>query len=278
MPLPVVIVLDVDGTIIGDITPQIMVYDIQNEVKTAGGSLSYKSKDLPLKLKSGIIRPYFSKCVQKLKEKIPQIEFFIYTASEKQWAHNIIKQIETAAGFKFNKPYFTRNNCITTDNDITKALKNIKPCIYKTLKKRYGLKSITDLNDRIIVVDNRNDVYANTYDAQYHIKCSTYDFKYPENIPALVTTEEYKRYWNTIGNVVEKYYGIRPTPDYLLFQEQFYNIHTKVLASSRKTNNEFLKDVFYNKLYKLIMHVLETKQYDKFNPAIVRFINKQLTI
>lgn len=95
--IPLVVVLDLDGTIIGDITPQIVSWEICNDIKSSGGGNFYKPKDLYAKLQGGIIRPYFAEFIKSLKKNIPNIEFFIFTASEKKWAMNIIGYIEKHA-------------------------------------------------------------------------------------------------------------------------------------------------------------------------------------
>lgn len=277
MVSPLVVVLDVDGTIIGDITPQIVLYEISNAIKASGGQMSYKFKDLPSKLNNGIIRPYFAKFIKKTKETIPNIEFFIYTASEKQWATFIVKQIESAIGTKFNKPLFTRLNCIQSNNDIKKAIKNIKPAIFKALKKKYGLQNINELNNRILVVDNRSDVYGNSYDSQYHVICPTYDYVYPENIPAFFTADEFKKHGSVVGGILERTYGMKPVTNYLLFQEQFYFQYAKMLAKIREQNRNYINDTFYSRLYKVFLHVFITKGYEKFNINMVKFFNKQLS-
>lgn len=273
---PLVIVLDLDGTIIGDITPQIASYDISNHIKVNGGSLNYKFKDLAGKLLGGIIRPYFGEFIRKLILNVPNIEFFIYTASEKKWALTIIKQIENACKIKFNRPIFTRNNCVQIDKEYRKSLKLIKPMIFRALKKKHHLQSIADLNDKIMVIDNM-DVY-NSSETKYHIHCKTYDYKYPENIPAMFDNQEYKKYWKVASSLFDKYYNIKPTHDYLDFQYQFYAKYTSLIAALKASNNEFLKDAFYKNLYKILIYVFREKGHDSFDAAVVRYVNKQLTI
>lgn len=273
---PLVVVLDLDGTIIGDITPQIASYDICNQIKLNGGTLNYKFKDLSGKLLGGIIRPYFGEFIKKLQLNIPHVEFFIYTASEKKWALYIIKAIENACKIKFNRPIFTRSNCVQIDKEYRKSLKLVKPMIFRALKKKHHLQSVADLNDRIMVVDNM-DVY-NSSETKYHIHCKTYDYKYPENIPAMFDHQEYKKYWKVTASLFDRYYNIKPTPDFLDFQQQFYEKYTALLVSLKISNGDFLKDAFYKNLYKIMIYMFRDKGYTLLDAPAVRFINKQLVI
>ena len=272
---PLVVVLDLDGTIIGDIKPQIVSYEISSDIKAAGGTLTYKFKDLPVKLNAGIIRPFFADFIKKLKARVPNIEFFIYTASEKQWAQYIIKQVETACKIKFNRPLFTRENCVIVNNECRKSIKTIRPAIFKALKKKYGLKSAADLNDRIMVVDNM-DVF-NGSDIKYHIHCKTYDYKYPENIPFMFTPAEYAKFWQIIGNVVEKYYPtVKPTADFLQFQQHFYAQYSSFISKTFSANAHYLQDTFYKNLYKVMLYVIVDKNHRTFDASAIKYISKQL--
>lgn len=273
--LPLAIVLDLDGTIIGDITPQIVSYDILREVKALKGQLNYKAKDLDSKLKTGIVRPYFVEFIKRIKSKIPHAEVFVYTASEKTWAFHIIKQIEKSCGVKINRPIFTRNHCTQlSDGSLQKCIKTIRPAIFRALKNKYGLERETVLMNRVLLVDNR-PVYGSP-DSQFLIQCPTYDFKVPENIPAMVDSVEYAKYFKVFNGIFRKYYNVDIPTDYYEFQEQFYTKYARELARLRDDNRRFLQDTFYKSLYKLIIHIVNNKGHNRFDQSAVKFINKQL--
>ena len=273
--LPLIIVIDIDGTMIGDISPQISSYDIFNAIKSKGGHLSQKANDVSNKLKCGILRPYFAEFVQRVSVSIPRVEFFVYTASEHKWALNIVKHIEKACHVKFNKPIFTRKECVLQRGEYMKAVKFINKSIFRTLKKKFNLSNITDINDSILIIDNRSDIYSDN-DLKHHVQCSTYNYKYPENIPALFDATEYVKHYDVVAPIISRFYDFQPPQDFMAFQERFYSLYTKLILSARQGNAQYVKDVFFKRLYKLIIHLFVTKKYAKFDPAVVRFINRHL--
>lgn len=269
-----IIVLDMDGTIIGDISPQIVSYDIHNLLKKNGATLSYRNKDLASKLLGGIIRPFFPEFIHQLQSTFKHIEFFVYTASERKWAMYVIKHIEKACNIKFARPIFTRANCIQIDKEYRKSLKSITPAMYKSLKKKYQLQKVDDIEDCILAIDNM-DVY-NSSESKSLIHCKTYDYQYPENIPAIFDHDSYSRAWKSISGVITRYYGISVSQDFIDFQLQFYPIYVKTAEAMRNHNQKYINDALYNNLYKILVHVFGVKKYNKFTPSVVRYINKKL--
>ena len=170
---PVIIVLDIDGTLIGDITPQITLYDLYTTLRTK--ELKMNMKDFMYKLKAGVIRPYLGKFMKKLHFSYTgNIEYFIYTSAEKKWVHFLIPQIEKVIGIKFNKPLFTRDNCTLRNGEYKKNLDSVLPKIVKTLTKKYGKMNTESVRDRIMVIDNNGSVYDDK-DKPYVLVCPTYD-------------------------------------------------------------------------------------------------------
>jgi hypothetical protein len=274
--IPLVVVLDLDGTIIGDITPQIVSWEICNDIKSSGGGNFYKPKDLYAKLQGGIIRPYFAEFIKSLKKNIPNIEFFIFTASEKKWAMNIIGYIEKACNIKFNRPLFTRQHCLLVDSEYKKCIKKISPTIMRSLKKKYNLNDVSQLNDQILIVEN-NDVYQ-ANQRKYNVFCKTYDFKYPENIGAMFDQNEYKKHWQIINKYTSKYCGFASTSDFFKFQKNFYSYYILTVNQVESRNKIFNNDTFYKFLYKAIIYVVNTKRYNKFDERVIKYINNQLNI
>ena len=154
---PMVLLIDLDNTIIGNITPQINEYylikDINKKLKKINkNQIRYNTKLLHEELEKYIIRPKFSKFVRNIN-KYDNIELFIYTASENSWANYIIKQIEKVINYKFNRPIFTRNNLVINEKGkYRKSINVVKPLIIKCLKKKkkYNLENIK----YIALIDN----------------------------------------------------------------------------------------------------------------------------
>jgi len=76
---------------------------------------------------------------------------FVYTASEKTWANKEIAIIEKQNNIKFNRPIFTRDNCIIDKNGmIKKSVNKIIPHLLKTMK----VKKDYDISKKLLIIDN----------------------------------------------------------------------------------------------------------------------------
>jgi hypothetical protein len=267
--VPLVILLDIDGTLIGDITSQITHYEIVQSIKKAKGRVPYNIKSLQAKLKDGIVRPYFKSFFEDLRSY--GVEIFIYTASQKQWAEFIIKQIEYAYNIKFNRPIFTRNNCKYINNDHIKSVKFVQPSVFKTLKRKYPAITVDDIKNNIIAIDNRK-VYDN--DAKL-VLCPTYNHLVPENIPAFITPQLFITYSKDIYDIMGKYYSSRqfiPTSNYMKFERQFYQIYLDQLSNCSKSRPL----VKYDLLFKLIRDIIITKKMSSFSQKNIAYINAKV--
>ena len=183
---PIVLLIDLDNTIIGNITPQINEYylikDINNKLKKINKNvIKYNTKLLHEDLEKYIIRPNFSKFLRNIN-KYDNIELFIYTASENSWANYIIKQIEKVVNYKFNRPIFTRNNLVINEKGkYKKSINFIKPFIIKSLKKKkkYNLYNIK----YIALIDNLRNVLV---EKDKLIKCPEFNYRHQINYLRIV--------------------------------------------------------------------------------------------
>ena len=167
--LPYVFILDWDGTIAGKVDFQSARYSM---IKTMG-RYGYKviQKNIPDAFLpgQGLIRPGFSAFIKAMKEMYPHCAFFIYTASERQWAMQEIPWVEKSHGLQFQRPIFTREDCtVDSTGNYRKKLQNIWPRIVRTLNTRHGSNySKSDkekiLKERTIIIDN-NAVYTDRQD------------------------------------------------------------------------------------------------------------------
>lgn len=269
---PMIFVIDLDGTIIGDITPQIMLYDIAKALKTAHVKYSFDTNTFKQKLKNGIIRPHFESFVKTLINNVPNVEFFIYTASEKTWAEFVIKNIEQCIGIKFNRPIFSRSSCLNENRQYKKSLHFICPSLIKTLKKKYGiLYSKRDLLNNTLIIDN-NNVYQQDNKV---IVCPTYNYRVPENIPCNINNNVYNLHHQLISSVLRKYINMNASNDYLMFEKEFYMYYVAFLGMIMKHNTKYVNDRFWMHLkdiiitqkiedfternYKMIYHLLKQR-------------------
>lgn len=260
---PLIFVIDIDGCLIGNITPQIMLYELITELKANNVKINMNMSHFNTKLKSCIIRPYFATFINNIKQHHPTAEFFIYTASQNKWANFLIKQVEKVLNIKFNRPLFTRNECVIIDNECKKDLNIIKPTIYKALKKKYG--NIT-IQNRILMIDNTN--VFNKLDQQSLLLCPTYSNYTVENIPIVINEELYNKNLSIINSVIHRYINMTYLPkNYLEFQELFYRYYVDQINSCKNTTDRF----WYN-LTKLIIK----KNIRYFGPKTVSYIQKKM--
>lgn len=271
---PLVFIIDIDGTMIGDIRPQITLYELNLAIKKHDKHVNVMNfKDFQYKLKhGGIVRPYFAKFVKKIKETIPTAEFFLYTASECKWARFLVPHIEKAIGIKFNRPIFTRANCIIDNkSDIKKALCNITPSVLRALKKKYGELKKHDLMNRMLAIDNTYDVFDET-DQKYVIHCPSYDYKYPENIPMYVTQSVFDKYLTVITDSMERLINMKPVKNYMEFLHLFYSYYVNMLSRLYHHNQNQLKDKYFLYLLNIIIY----KRITSFPPATVAYLERKL--
>ena len=89
----IALVIDIDGTMIGNVATQRMLFAMAKDKFNVG--------KIPM-------RPHFIKFVKTH----PDAELFIYTASVSDWAEFLISHIESKYDIKFNRPLFSRESSI----------------------------------------------------------------------------------------------------------------------------------------------------------------------
>jgi hypothetical protein len=231
-----IFILDIDETIIGDIKFQLNEYNIINNFLNIRSKIIIKyKKNLIFDLKNGLIRPNLQIFVNYCKNN--NIPVFLYSAGSSEWINFLIPIIEKIINFKFEKPYFSRNNMIVINNNLMKSIKNIKYKIYKNLKKKkYILPK--DIDNKIIMIDNRIDNIINN---KYIIKCPSYSY-------AIVT--------DPLRNLTdEQKYNLRKNISLILYQKIFnyntllvliYSNYLKNIKLYGIKNNKYYKDNFFN--------------------------------
>lgn len=177
MKEPLVVLIDLDGTIQGNVIPQIKekdVIDIINgstkaQHKGKGPSVHYNERYLFEDFRKGLLRPHFSESLLEIKKRHPNVEFFVYTASSDEWANFLLpKIVRMCFGNKkiVNRPFLTRSDCIA---DGYKSLKKVHPIIKKSLQHKYPEAKITN----VYLIDN-NYVLKND-EANRLVHCPTYN-------------------------------------------------------------------------------------------------------
>jgi hypothetical protein len=268
---PIIFILDLDGTIIGDCTYQCDIYNIECALKK--NSIK-KSSNLLLKCykkKSKLIRPYFLYFMNKMKIKFPNSLFYIYTASEKIWAHKEIQLIEKTHEIKFNRPLFTREDCILgSDNTYKKSVKKILPKISKSIKN----KNIS--SESIFVVDN-NKTFIDYTDNL--LICPTYDYVLFDNLWNNIPREslKIKEVKSIIKRLISQNKICHVCHHYDNNMKQLEIIYEWLYLKHKYINDENAK---YNKdkFWKLLANMIIKYNINFFNKHNVRFLQKKIQL
>lgn len=261
---PYIIVFDIDGTLIGDIRPQLILYELYNALKqkdTKAANAFLKPSVFREKLQRGILRPYVVHFVEKIKQHYHNnVEFYIYTASEKAWAQFLAPHLEKCLNIKFKRPLLTRDNCI----DLYKKVNTVYECISKKT-------DLEDLQDKILIIDNNATVYG---DNQKHVLiCNTYDTCKLENLLCYIDENMYEKHRDTIIAVLSTYIpDLRTSANFYQFQKQYYVYYLKSLKNASRRNALHSKDKFFLNLTNTILY----KNIKFYNDKTIRYLNKKL--
>lgn len=131
MALPLVLLLDMDGTLIGNTHLQLCRHDLCATLKQR-----YDKRLIAQELKDGLIRPHLDVFLKSAKSRYPNLEIFVYTAAERKWATMLIKLIEREVGVRFNTPILAREQCYIEGGAMLKSLEKVAPIILKKLKSK----------------------------------------------------------------------------------------------------------------------------------------------
>lgn len=259
-----VFILDLDGTIIGDCIYQSEIYKISlilNKLK-----IKLKINDILDEYyneKSKLIRPNFIDFINTIRKLYSSCAFYIYTASEKKWAEKEITIIEKNLDIKFNRPIFTRNDCILqmVNNKI----------VYK--KSIEAIKRKIKIKDPEIIIIDDNDVYLDNMDRL--IKCKIYNYKFFCNYWEYIPIEKIKnkifiKYLSTLIeaerlNPINNINNMKNKMDYYKWlYDKCYNIN--------KNNKKYKQDKFWLNLTKIIIE----NNIKNYNNTTFKFIQEVL--
>jgi hypothetical protein len=243
-----VVFLDIDGTIIGDITYQVLEWEILLAVsprKLAG----FRSK-LAQILKDGMLRPYLADFMSTTAP--PQTYIFPYTASDDKWAAFLVPVIEQVIGVKFMRPILSRKNCDFHANSYTKSLSLGCKSIHRIIKKEIPKITISQLEKCCVLIDNNNTL------SESHSKwiaCPTYNYTQPTNVLSMLSEDEVSAHLRDIIRILEKY-GFNEMGSQNSLR-MFYSLYYLKLAKLYKTHSgESHKDDFWLKISNTMTYLI----------------------
>lgn len=274
--LPLIVVLDWDGTIAGNVEYQANKHFLNSLLKKRG----YKAKDDGNKISKAfipnqkLIRNGFSDFINNLTNIYnSNVYFFIYTASEATWANKEIKWVEESHNLKFQRPIFTRNDCLKDYNGIyRKSLNNIFPRIIRCINKnrlekltKYEKQKLFDNN--ILIIDN-----SLVFDDNQNklLVCPDYNYTIFEDILEDFPLNSLKnvKINNYVSNLInnDKVYPIAKHNNINKELFEKYNWMSKKINSIIQQNKNYSNDKFFPYLTKLIIR----NKITDFKPKIIK--------
>jgi hypothetical protein len=271
--LPIIFILDMDKSIIGD---GIYINELYHILNKNFENCENKKRDLWKKnISPYFIRPYFKEFLINIKKNFNNVDFFIFSAGSKLYVEYMIEYIEETINFKFNRPLFTRDNLMNTINK-NYSIKEIEGFTDIIIKSKYSpAEKEIIINNRLIIIDDIIEFWNNNH----VIKCNPYLYK---PIPYLDYSflnemrinEKILQYINN-ANFISMPKNLSSTS----YDEFFFNYHLYISELSRKTikiNNEAIKDDFFRKLFNLLIPRLKLKK--PFTSKYIAIINKKMII
>ena len=272
MLLPLVFLLDLDNTIIGDASSQVCRYEISKYTKT-----KHDTAELTYELQSGLLRPHFESFIKYVKTRYDGVEIYIFTAAERKWANVIISVLEKHLDIKFNRPIFSREYCVPENGILQKQIGKIAPKLYRCLKSKYGLTHISQLKKQVVLIDN--NVVINDHDLHRFIKCPNYDYYVPCDVLMGVSKRSIQKYIQNVGAILSKYGIIQGSPngtDYQRLLSHYYNNVSDIFKQGASQANKNRKDI--DNFWLTVERIFRNHNIKSFNTKVVSYINKNVGI
>jgi hypothetical protein len=255
-----VVFLDIDGTIIGDITYQVLEWEIISAVspkKLAG----FRSR-LAQTLKEGMLRPFLAEFMSTTAP--PQTYIFPYTASDDKWASFLVPVIEQVTGVKFMRPILSRKNCGFHANTFTKSLSLACKSIHRSIKKDLPNVSLSQLEKSCVLIDN-NDTLVES--RSKWIACPTYNHIQPTNVLSMLSEDEIQANLRDIIHILEKYgfSDMSSQSSLRLFYSMYYLKVAKLYKTHSSMSSETRRDDFWLKLANVMSQLIRKDALSRDN-------------
>jgi hypothetical protein len=265
--LPILFILDLDLTLIGNAVNILKYKDILEWIKNNCKHKKFNDESCKINVKDwtkiipeNFIRPYLKEFLTEIKEIFPTAEFFIFSNGTKLYVKSIIDYIEKKLKVKFNKLIIGRDlNLIKDDHYYSKEITEyIQELIIKSLSKKYSKKLLEknkDLifNNRTIIIDDNNYIWND----KAIINIPSYDynplFEFDMNILNLI----YKNplISNYISNISNQDFFPKNDMTNKTEEEFKLNYHlflAEIYRNNIENNKEMSKDDSFIKILKSI--------------------------
>lgn len=178
------LVLDLDHTLVGDVTPLLRRYALLRTIR--GWGLACPCPDAALLeclTTTPLLRPGVADFLRGAGTAGAKL--FVFTASERAWATALVRAIGRATGVRFSRPLFARDSChVRPDGTLGKSLSRIGTRRARPPAHTGGRGGRDDAPE-VTVIDNAS-VWADLGNARF-VQCPTYRYAPPvdalEGIP-----------------------------------------------------------------------------------------------
>lgn len=243
---PFIYFFDIDGTLVGNVTPQIAEWDLIKRYNKS--NLNIFKQNLIYHLQNGLLRPHLSTFLDSLRLK-GECEFFIYTASNAEWANFLVNCIEATIGIKFNRPIFNRSHCTIHDNSYMKSISKISNAVYKKIKYKYPerLTSQSDILNYAVLIDNSRVLLKKEENLLY--ECPTYNYEDAFDVTRSLNEKILSSKFFEISRILQLY-GMFPkyndhTMSYSVFKAVYFTFLSDYIKNTIKINSKKKEDNFW---------------------------------
>ena len=233
---PYVFLLDLDGTMQGNVLPQLNEYELHEAMRVHDKRVRYSVNQLLSDMARGLIRPHLREALVDIKAKHPEVEFFVYTASSDQWAKFLLPKIMRFL-FKggdgiVNPTFLTRSDCLPTG---MKSIAKVRPKVARALRAKYPRATFKHM----YLVDN--SFVLHEHEAARLIHCPTYDYKVVNcplrNFPPQVL----ERHFRHLSVLLLR----EPSKSKLHFIQKYYNRAFKEFVETDANNARHANDTYW---------------------------------
>lgn len=233
---PFVFLLDLDGTMQGNVLPQLNEYELHEAMRAHDKRVKYSVNQLLSDMTRGLIRPHLRKALVDIKAKHPEVEFFVYTASSDQWAKFLLPKIMRFL-FKsgddvVNPMFLARSDCLPTG---MKSLANVRPKVARALRAKYPHATFKHM----YLVDN--SFVLHEQEAPRLIHCPTYDYKVVNCPLRNFSPQVIERHFRHLSMLLLR----EPSKSKLHFIRKYYNRAFKEFVETDANNARYANDTYW---------------------------------
>ena len=265
--LPVVFILDLDNTIIGDTTYYYHIKDLCKFISDSckakqldTGSIctsQFKTRSLQAYFNNDTIRPHFKDFVENIQHYFPTAEFFIYSLGTQKHVKTYTQFIETFLGKQiFNRPLISREHVKNNSkHNYSKSVQFHLQQVLSCLRKKYKNIQESDLENRIIVIDDQSVWEDNDTHISRVVTCPEYSYTHIFDIDENLL----KMMIQTDSDQLVEYTKDNPLvllPDkgdsYTKYKMNYHLAMADLYRQYVNTNETALQDDFFLRLLKVI--------------------------